>query len=828
MQASDLKSRFIPHLIVVVSFLFLVIAYFPDVFFQGKSLKQGDAVQWAGASREIALHREKYGEEPLWTNGMFGGMPAYTISVMYDGELLEPLEHFLGHQLLPYPISIFFFGLICSYVMFMAFGASYLEAAIGAIAFTFFSFNFVSIEAGHNSKVRAMTFAPLVIAGMAHAWRSRYLWGLILTSLGVALQIRSGHYQITYYLAFAAVFFGLAETVQAVIEKRLKVWAVGTVIILGGALIGVGTNAARLLVIQEYTQYSMRGKPELTVKDPNKPKDGGLDKDYVFSWSNGVAETFTLLIPNLYGGSTSEKLEKKSEVFKTLQQNQVDPSQVPTIPYYWGEQPFTSGPVYAGAIVVFLFVLGALIVDNKYRWWLIAGTIISLFLAMGKSFPAFNYMMYDYFPGYNKFRTVTMSLFIAQLLVPILVVLGLRKWSQFEDGEQIRKKLMVAAGVTGGLALIFALAPSVAGDFTSTNDKSYGFPQWLLQAVEEDRASMARRDALRSLAFVLGAAGIMWFWLKKTIKPVPALIALAALTLFDLWLVDKRYLNKENFEKNFISTQFEPTEADNIMRADSTNGSFRVLNLNNPFAETHTSYYFQSLGGYSPVKIRRYQDLIENDLTGEIQFIGESLNKGATNLDFMKEARVINMLNTRYLKANENKNGVIPNPFAMGQAWFIEKVIPVKDPNEEIAAVRTIDPKKDAVIDLNKFKVSKQAFDSGGVIKQTEFRSNYISYESDNSNAGLAVFSEIYYPEGWEFTIDGKAAELIRVNYLFRAAEIPAGKHKLEMKFRPKSYLVGNEISRYSTLLVYGLLTFGIVLAFKKKQKVAEAVEKIS
>ncbi len=828
MQANDLKGRFLPHFIVVVSFLVLVLAYFPEVFFQGKSLKQGDAVQWAGASREITLHREKYGEEPLWTNGMFGGMPAYTISVMYDGELLEPLEQFLGHKLLPYPISIFFFGLICSYVMFMAFGASYLEAAIGAIAFTFFSFNFVSIEAGHNSKVRAMTFAPLVIAGMAHAWRSRYLWGLILTSLGVALQIRSGHYQITYYLAFAGVFYGVAETVQAFIEKRIKVWAMGTLIILTGAGIGVATNAARLLVIQEYTQYSMRGKPELTVKDPNKPKDGGLDKDYVFSWSNGVAETFTLLVPNLYGGSTSEKLDKKSEVYKTLQQNQVDPSQVPTIPYYWGDQPFTSGPVYAGAIVVFLFVLGGLIVDNKYRWWLIAGTIISLFLAMGKSFPAFNYLMYDYFPGYNKFRTVTMSLFIAQLLVPILVVLALRKWASFEDTEENKKKLFIALGISGGLALLFALAPSLAGDFTSDNDKTYGFPQWLLQAVEEDRASMARKDAFRSLAFILLAGGVLWFWLKKKIKAVPALTTLAVLTLVDLWMVDKRYLNKENFEKNFISTQFEPTEADNVMRADSTNGSFRVLNLNNPFAETHTSYYFQSLGGYSPVKIRRYQDLIENDLTGEIQFIGETLNKGATSLEFMKEARVINMLNTRYLKASENKTGVITNPYAMGPAWFVQKVITVKDPNEEIAAVRTIDPKTDAVIDINKFKVSKQQFDSGGVIKQTEFRSNYISYDADNANSGLAVFSEIYYPEGWEFTIDGKEAELIRVNYLFRAAEIPAGKHKLEMRFRPKSYLVGNEISRYSTLLVYGLFITGIVLAFKKKGESENESEKIS
>jgi hypothetical protein len=824
----NFNKSILPHLIAVFLFWLATAIYFKPAVFNGKSLKQGDAVTWTGNAQEISEHRTKYNEEPLWTNAVFGGMPAYTISVIYNGELLEHLEN-TSRWFLPYPFSIFLVSLICFYIFCLSLGMSPVAAGFGAFAFTFFSFNVVSMEAGHNSKIRAMTLAPLVLAGMVYAFRGKWIWGLTLAALGTAMQIRSGHYQITYYLGFLAAFYGISEFIFAILGGRLKNFAIACAVLLGGALIGVGANAGRLLTLEEYSPYSMRGKPELTIKDANKPKDGGLDKDYVFSWSNAKMETFTLLIPHFFGGSSSEAVPKKSAVadfFASVNQS------VEQFPYYWGDQPFTSGPVYAGAVVCFLFVLGLFIADSRLKWWLLAATIFSFVLTWGRNFEEVNYFLFDHLPGYNKFRAVTMAIFIAQFSMAALAALALGRIIQPEPVADLVKKLAWSAGIVGGLCLIFWISPGTAasfvtesGDFSSPNDRQItgaGYPPEIttriISALQEDRENMVSSDAFRSLLFVLLSAGLVFILAKNWLKPIWVGAGIAFLGFVDLWSVDMRYLNKDNFEKTFWSEQFLPSAADQVILKDPGFNN-RVLNLNNPFNESKTSYFHKSIGGYSPVKIRRYQDLIENDLTEEIQNVGNALRTGVASLDFLREQRILNMLNTKYIKANEEANGVITNPFAQGNAWFVSQVKTVKSADEEMAATRTFDPVSTAIVDDTKFNTSSTQFASGGTARLTEARGNLLKYQVQNpSGTGLLVFSEIYYPEGWKATIDGKEAPFIRANYVLRAMEIPAGNHEVVFRFEPDSYFVGNKISLFSSLLVFALLGTTLFLSFRKKE----------
>ena len=542
----NFKTQILPHLLIIFLFWLGTAIYFKPAVFDGKSLKQGDAVTWTGNAQEIAEHRNKYHEEPLWTNAMFSGMPAYTISVIYNGEILEYLEN-SSRWVLPYPVSIIFVSLICFYIFGLSLRMSPIAAAFGALAFTFFSFNMVSIEAGHNSKVRAMTLAPLVLAGMAYAFQRKWIWAITLAALGTAMQIRAGHYQISYYLVFIVGFYGLSELIIAVLNKEIKDFAIAVLVLAAGAGLGVATNAGRLMTLMEYSPYSMRGKPELTIKDANKPKDGGLDKDYVFSWSNSKMETFTLLIPHFFGGSSSENFPKKSEVAKYFEGGQTQ------FPFYWGDQPFTSGPVYAGAIVCFLFILGLFILEGRLKWWLLGATLFSIMLSWGRNFEELNYFLFDHLPGYNKFRAVTMAIFIAQLAMAALASLSLARLFEPEKIQNPLKQLAWAGGISGGLCLLFWLLPDMAGEFSSPNDLQIGggkpLPAEFVQALAADRMDMLSSDALRSFVFILLAAGLVFLSLKSILKPIISVAAIGLLGFIDLWTVDKRYLNKDNFEK---------------------------------------------------------------------------------------------------------------------------------------------------------------------------------------------------------------------------------------------------------------------------------------
>lgn len=821
MKNINFKQDVLPHLLAIAVFLLLVVVYFEPAVLGGKQLKQSDAVQWSGGAQEINDYRNKTGKEALWTNSMFAGMPAYTISIVYSGELLEHVEKAMRVGL-PYPTSIIFVSMLCFYIMMLAFGVRPYMAIVGAIAFTFFSFTIVSIEAGHNSKLRAMSFAPLVLAGIALAFRGKNLWGFVLAALGVALQVRAGHYQITYYLGFIVLFWGISELIISIKEGKIKSFSISVALLLVAAGLGIATNAARLWTLQEYTPLSMRGKTELTVKDGDKPKDGGLDRKYVFDWSNSKMETFTLLIPSFYGGSSGESYDKNSAVARALQQNGISKEQFPQAPYYWGDQPFTSGPVYAGAIICFLFVLGLLIVDKRYRYWLAAATLLSLILTWGRNFESFNYFLFDHFPAYNKFRAVTMAIFIAQLCLPLMALLALKTWLESSFSEKLQKQLFIAVGVTGGLALIFALVPSIAGNFSSTNDEQIrSQAPWLVQAIMEDRESMLRGDAFRSVVFILLSGGILWLLLKKKLQPVWGIVAIGVLVVFDIWVVDKRYLNKDNFErKEQYSSTFEPTPADQVILKDQAL-HYRVSNLQNPFTETRTSYFHHSLGGYSPAKIRRYQDLIENDLQREIGAVIGALQQQNTTYEaingVLKEQKVLAMLNTKYFLAGNDANAVIPNPYAMGAAWFVSGTKAVSSADEEIAALsQQFDPAATAIFDKNKFTLKNTSFDTTGArIRLVAATPNHLEYESDNAHNGLAVFSEIYYGAGWKASIDGAPAEHLRVNYILRGMEVPAGKHKIVFDFEPDSYTKGNTISLVASLAVILLMVGGVVMGLR-------------
>ena len=839
MNLQLLLRRALPHVLVLASFVLAISVYFNPLVFKGYALKQGDAGQWAGAAQEIIEHRAKHGEEPLWSNGMFGGMPAYVISVVYPGEAVAYVEKVLTLGL-PYPANILLVALICYYILMLALGRKPAEAALGAVAFTLFTFSFVSIEAGHNSKVRAMAMAPLVLAGIALMYRDKRWLGFALTALGMALHIHAGHYQITYYLAMFCAFIGVGMLLEALRAKRFQAFVVQSLLLVLAAGVGVGANAGRLLTLQEYAPYSMRGKSELKPKatEPgaaNKPTDGGLDRDYVFRWSNQVGETFTLLVPSFRGGGSQEPIDKKGPVADCLRNQGYDASQIQGLPLYWGDQPFTSGPVYAGAIVILLAVLGLAVLPGTTGIWLSLAILFSIVLTWGKHWEGFNYFMYDHFPAYRQFRSVTMAIVIAQWALPWLAVLGLGRFVQLVENEtadhaKLRKRLYLAAGIVGGLLLAFALIPSLAGDFTTPNDEQMGKENiQLVSAMIEEREAMLRSDAFRSLVFVVLAAGLLLALLRRWLKHALVVPALALLVLADLWAVNGRYLNKSSFERNYYEARFTPSAADERMRQALPYHAYRVLNLRGTFEETQTSYFHQSLGGYSPAKVRRYQDLIEGPLTENIQRLTQLLSAGAASADSVfGQLPVLNMLNTRFVKFGDKAEEVIDNPRALGTAWFVGSVKSVSSPDEEIAAINApgFDPKAVAVIDQTKFKTKTNLYNTAGATARTaDWRSNRLTYDVTTPGPGLLVMSEVYYPKGWVATIDGQPAELLRADYALRAVEVPEGKHTVVLSFEPESFKLGNLVSTVSSLLIYALLGGGLFMAYKAQRQKASAEE---
>lgn len=794
MKNINFKSL-LPHLIAVGVFIAVTFAYFHPLL-EGKAIYQGDIVNYKGMSKEISDYREKTGKEALWTNSMFGGMPAYQISVMYPNNLVKYVDKILS-LFLPRPANYLFLLMLGFYFMLLMLNVDWRLAIAGAFAFSLASYSVIIIEAGHNSKVHAMAYMAPVIGSILLAYRGKLWLGAAFTALFLSLQIACNHLQITYYLLLTVLLLGTVKLVYSAIEKTLPQFLKTTAVLVVAAALSVLPSISNLWATYEYGQYTMRGKSDLS-EDKAAGKEG-LSKKYATDWSYGISETFTLLIPNFKGGASNGELGTKSETYKALIDNKFPKNQaagiIKSLPLYWGDQPFTSGPVYLGAIICFLFVLGLLTLKENDKWWLLSAAILSILLSWGRNFPAVTDFFFSYFPGYNKFRAVSMTLVIAQLVFPIMALLALKNIFSGElASEELKKKLIYSLGIVGGIALLFVVMPEMFFDFISPDDDKLtkaGYPDWLVLAIQNDRASILRSDALRSFIFILLSAGILWLFMLNKLKKEIAMFVFAALVLADLLPVDLRYLNKGNFtNKNKVEKPFTATEADKIILQDK-DPNFRVLNLAvNTFNDASTSYFHKSIGGYHGAKLKRYQELIDQHIS---------------NMNM----KVLNMLNTKYvIMRGEKEQPPRPqkNPGALGNAWFVEEVKWVANADSEIVALENFEPKFTAVID-QKFESELKNLtfqnDATAQIKLTDYKPNHLTYQSNSASEQLAVFSEIFYDKGWNAYIDGKLSPHFRANFVLRAMRVPAGEHKIEFKFEPEAYYTGEKIALAGSVLLF-------------------------
>jgi hypothetical protein len=792
-------KQFLPYLLAVVIFTTITMAYFSPML-QGKMIKQSDIMNFKGMSKEIVDYRAKTGDEPLWTNSMFGGMPAYQISVQYEGNILRYIDR-LMQLYLPFPASLVFLYMAGFFLLLLVLNVDIWLAIAGSIAFAFSSYLFIIIEVGHNSKAHAIGLIAPVLAGIILTYRGKYLIGGIVAAIFLSLEFMANHLQITYYLIMTVAVFLISEFIMSIKEKRIPGFAKASGVMIIAAMFALATNATTLWATYEYGKVTTRGKSELTTDKDNRTT--GLDKDYATGWSYGIPETFTFLIPNFNGGASTGPVGTSSNSYKALLSNNIDPNQAEkltqNLPLYWGTQPGVAGPVYIGAIIIFLFVFALFIVDKKYKWWILSATILSILLSWGSNFMVFTDLFLNYLPGYNKFRAVSMTLVIAEFCIPLLAILGLNKALSGEvDKKKLVKYLYYSAGIVGGICLVFAVAGSSMFSFVSPADVQYKayYPEWLLDAIRLDRAEIFRADAFRSLIFILLAGAAIWAYLKNMIKKPVFYTIFILLILTDLWTVNKRYLNNDSFvRKSMVDNPFQPSNADLVIMKD-IDPNFRVFNQTvSPFNDASTSYFHKSIGGYHGAKLRRYQELIENQLS-----------KGNMN--------VFNMLNTKYF-IMENKETGQPemqiNMQAMGNAWFVNNARAVNNADEELNALTDLVPSETAIYDKrfeDQVKGHIISKDTLANIRLTEYKPNHLTYISETSSEQLAVFSEIYYEKGWDAYIDGKKSPYFRVNYVLRAMIVPAGKHTIEFKFDPPVYRIGEKISLASSLLLV-LLALG-------------------
>ncbi|MFD2037431.1 hypothetical protein ACFSKL_21730 [Belliella marina] len=808
----NLKKDVLPHAISVAVFYLIVLFYFSPAVFDGKIIFQNDILQWEGGAKEILDHRADKGEEALWTNSMFGGMPSYLVSFEIAGDITNYIIKVLTLGL-PHPINSIFFGMVAMYILLLSFKVRPEFSIIGSIAFAFNTFHIISIDAGHNAKIWAICLIPLILAGIHLAFNQKKLLGLALFTLGLMLQLKFNHLQITYYTVIIVFIYLIAVIYEHVKTKQLPAFGKIALILILGTLIAVGGNISRFLSVYEYGKYSTRGAPNL---ETGSSSQAGLDKDYAFNWSQGKAETLTLLVPFFYGGGSAEALPEGSNTEAALRANGVDNAQIRGFlngaPTYWGDQPGTGGPIYGGAIMVFLFVLGIMYAQKSYRNAFLAITILSLFLAWGKNLEWFNYTVFDYLPGYNKFRAASMALCIALFSIPLLGALGLEGLFSEKLDKKTVKNLVIALASTAGFALVLAI---LAGSFGFRGTVDTNLPDWLVSAVQDDRKAFLRSSAFKSFIFIILSGGLIFAALKNKISIQLAGLGVAILLTFDLWIINKRYLNNDSFDFNPSEQFFAATPADKMILQDQ--GYFRVLNLANPFNDARTSYFFNSVGGYHGAKMRRYQELIENVISPEMnQFIQKAQ---AGDFDF-ENLNALNMLNTKYIMAGQAENAVFENPYAKGPAWFPSKIISTNSNDEEIELIPQINTLEEATINMQEFG----EIEAGTGTVFLDYQSpNELKYDVTAEIGGLVVFSEIYYPIGWKATINGQEAEIIRTNYLLRGIVVPAGKSTVEMKFEPASYYSTKPMVVIFQYLAVLLFLGSIIMTIRKSSSNGQA-----
>ncbi|MBU1013198.1 MAG: YfhO family protein [Bacteroidetes bacterium] len=791
------------HVFIMLFIIVLSAIYFSPVF-EGKKIQQSDITQWRAMSKSVSDFRDKTGEEPLWTNSMFGGMPAYMISAKYPGNISSQINSI--YRSLFHPVGMLILYIIGYYFLLLTLGINKWQSLAGAIAYGFSTYLLIIIGVGHNTKAYAIGYMAPVIAGIIMTFEGRKISGSLLFTVALSLQLHSNHYQITYYTLILVILYGLVEIIYAIKNKRILNFAANVGVLLLGIILAIGMNFSRLYTTWEYSKQTIRGQSELLAEDANKTR--GLDRDYVFEHSQGIDETLTLLIPSFKGGSSLLIPGTNSEVFKKTRQNIEKARQSQrsgqSISYYYGDKPITYGPVYIGAIVVFLFVLGLFIVRGPYLWWLLIATVISIVLAWGKNVLGLSDFLLDYLPLYSKFRAPDMILVIAGFTMPLLGFIGLNRiLSGQVKKKDIFESTVSSLIITGGFALLYALFPAISGDFTGINDLRIN-PDWLLDSIVIDRKNMLQADAFRSFVFIVLAAGSIYLWYLNKIKSNGLIFLLGTLIIIDLWAVDKRYFNESNFSsKRETQNPFPKTLADNEILKDQ-DISFRVLQLKDPFTDARASYYHQNVGGYHAAKLGRYQELIDCCINRELMQISNGLRLGYLSDSILLKMSVLNMLNTRYL-INDLNIPPIKNKYAMGNAWFVNNYHIVNNPDEELATLRLVDPKTIAIVDkdFEDYIVDKSfSSESKNRIVMVENQPNYLKYSYNASSEQFTVFSEIYYDKGWNAYIDGEKADYFRANYVLRAMVIPEGDHVVEFKFEPKSYTIGNKISYASSSLM--------------------------
>ncbi len=806
----------LPHGIAICIFLIVTISFFNPVFFDSKVLDQSDIQQWEGSSKAMRDFRAQTGEEPLWTPSMFSGMPGYLVNVEWGNKVVGYLKQIMSFKL-PHPICNIYLAILCYYIMLLAFGVRPYLAIAGALAFGLSSHLIIGLSVGHSSRIGAIAFMPLVMAGIHLVFSDKKILGFGVTTAALALHFRENHLQITYYLLLIVAAYGIVQLVMFIKQNKAAEFFKRIGVLIPSAIIAVGTFLAPMWAILEYTDYS-RGKSELASSNASHVSTG-MDRSNAFAYNYAIDEPMTLLIPNFYGGSGSNLLvqDPESEVYKALARSG-DEKTFNQLAYYtsayWG--PSTPAPYYGGAVVVFLFALGVASAEKKYVWWIVPVSILAIMMTWGSNFSSFNYFLFDYLPGYNKFRSVTFALIIPLFSMPLLGFIALEKILQEGLSKQAKKKLLIVFGIIGGICLLLLL---FAGMFSFIKDGEEQSPAWFINALADDRKSLLRSDAFRSLVFITLMFGVLYFEAWKRFSVTAFYAFLIIIILVDIAVVDARNLTKDDYKRKRENSFSIPTEADQEILKDKSH--YRVYNLNpqdlpGTFREARTSYFHNSIGGYHGVKLRRYQDLYDSCMFREtIDFIQDA---SSGKLDFGKYG-IVNMLNTKYFVYGPGRDNIIPNEGALGNAWFVPEVITVNSPTEELKKVCEIDTRKTAVVDGSKFQVADFKFDSSSTIKIVEYKPNYLKYESQSKENGFAVFSEIYYPKGWNALIDGKETEIIRSNYVLRALRIPAGNHIIEFKFEPAAYVTGNKITMASSWLMLLVLLGSIGWTLKKKDE---------
>lgn len=849
MKGFDFK-KILPYAGIILAFLCISYAYTPQVL-KGKVVNQSDISSWQGMAHEILEHNEQNpNDKALWTNSMFGGMPATSISVIYDGDYTQPIYKalFWGER----PASYFFLCMVGGFLLMLSFGCNVWLAALGGIAMAFCSYNMQIMQVGHNSKMVAIAFMPWVLAAVVFAYRKCAFWGGVLFAFALSFEIKANHPQITYYLAMIIFGYAIWQLCAAIKDKVLPKFIKTSLILLVTGLIGIATNINHLWPTYEYAQHTMRGGSELVAEgsDAEEAKSGkksrsGLDLEYATSWSYGIEETANLLIPNFNGGASSGELGRNSETYDALRKNGYNAEQIiKALPLYWGPQPFTAGPMYMGAISIFLCILGFFVLKGGMKWWVGGVSLLALMLSWGYHFMPMSQFFFNYAPLYNKFRTVSMILVILQVLIPLLGVVTANELlfkSENYEKKRVQKGFCWALAFTAGFSLIFMIIPSLAGSFSSASDAQ--LPQILADSLEQDRASLLRSDALRTIIYIIVAAGILWMGYVKKLKGIHVAALLVLLVTIDLWSIGKRYLNDSHFvTKREFGNAFNLRPVDKHILEDK-DPDYRVLDLSvNTFNDAYVSYHHKTIGGYSPAKLQRYQDMIEHHISREIGAISKDMGGVKTFQDAQNALGnypILNMLNTRYIVIDGNAPALY-NRNVLGNAWFVTNVAKAANANEEIAMLGGINPAHEAIIAqefiapeyLGEFynpiansrgNTCYFPVDSTATIALESYSPNRLVYKYTSATPAIALFSEVFYKDGWKAVVKSngqeKESKIFRANYILRALALPAGSGEIEFTFEPESFTKGETCSLIASILLFAMAIGGAAYAFARRGK---------